>query len=266
MIIRNRKILIFIVCILALIITVAVTKKVQEINTEKENSALYEEALRLFEEGNIELAEKKLEDIEEFYYKDKQELLEMCLSVKYYRDGNYWAAYVFATSEFEYLSEDEVKRASEYEEKVKEAYYEYKAEQDRIAEEKYQEAVAKGVPFEGMRESDIHKNNNGKYDIEVVKYTGFNNEHPNMHVYYYLIKGTKRIWCVVKCDDGKVLAVENYHYQLNRYFDSSQYGSNYDPDPFDADNYSNAEDFYDDHYDDFFDYEEAEDYYNDHDD
>ena len=35
-------------------------------------------------------------------------------------------------------------------------------------------------------------------------------------------------------------------------------------DPYDVNNYSNEEDFYDDHYDDFMDYYEAEDYYNEH--
>lgn len=37
-----------------------------------------------------------------------------------------------------------------------------------------------------------------------------------------------------------------------------------DDDPYNAKDYSNEEDFYYDHYDDFFDYEEAEDYYNEH--
>ena len=39
-----------------------------------------------------------------------------------------------------------------------------------------------------------------------------------------------------------------------------------DDDPYNAKDYSNEEDFYYDHYDDFFDYEEAEDYYNEYND
>ena len=37
-----------------------------------------------------------------------------------------------------------------------------------------------------------------------------------------------------------------------------------DDDPYDVNDYSSEEDFYDDHYDDFFDYYDAEDYYNEH--
>ena len=37
-----------------------------------------------------------------------------------------------------------------------------------------------------------------------------------------------------------------------------------DDDPYDAASYSNEEDFYDDHYDDFFDYYDAEQYWRDH--
>ena len=41
---------------------------------------------------------------------------------------------------------------------------------------------------------------------------------------------------------------------------------NDDDDPYNAKDYSNEEDFYYDHYDDFFDYYDAEDYYNEHND
>ena len=39
---------------------------------------------------------------------------------------------------------------------------------------------------------------------------------------------------------------------------------NDDKDPYNAADFGNAEDFYDEHYDDFFDYYDAEDYWNDH--
>lgn len=37
-----------------------------------------------------------------------------------------------------------------------------------------------------------------------------------------------------------------------------------DDDPYNVNDYASEEDFYDDHYDDFFDYYDAEDYYNEH--
>lgn len=44
------------------------------------------------------------------------------------------------------------------------------------------------------------------------------------------------------------------------------YSKDDDHDPYNAKDYSNEEDFYYDHYDDFFDYYDAEDYYNEHND
>ena len=66
---------------------------------------------------------------------------------------------------------------------------------------------------------------------------------------------------------------EKYKNYTSSYKDSSSYTftpyrspSKDDDDPYNAKDYSNEEDFYYDHYDDFFDYYDAEDYYNEHND
>ena len=67
---------------------------------------------------------------------------------------------------------------------------------------------------------------------------------------------------------------KKYEDYTSSYKDSSYYtftpykssSKDDDDDPYNAKDYSNEEDFYYDHYDDFFDYEEAEDYYNEYDD
>jgi len=53
------------------------------------------------------------------------------------------------------------------------------------------------------------------------------------------------------------------YYTPSKSYKSSS-GTNAKSDPYDAKDYSNEDDFYDDHYDDFFDYYDAEDYYNRH--
>lgn len=259
MISLNKKAKLVIAIIAIIIVAILISSK---IITEKRNSDLYNEAINYFADGNIELTRERLKSIEDPIYKDKQQLLDLCRSVQYYRNGLYFSAWCYVSLNFEYLNEEEIKRVSDYEEKVKQAYFDEIDEQERIAEANYQARVAEGFPFVGMRESDIYKNNNGEYDIRKVVYTHFNREHPNMHVYYYLRYGSNRIFYVVKCDGGVVLYIENY-YERNKYFDYSKRGTTHpDDDPYGAGGYSNAEDFYDDHYDDFFDYEEAEAYYN----
>ena len=65
---------------------------------------------------------------------------------------------------------------------------------------------------------------------------------------------------------------EKYKNYTSSYKDSSSYtftpyrSPSKDDDPYNAKDYSNEEDFYYDHYDDFFDYYDAEDYYNEHND
>ena len=53
------------------------------------------------------------------------------------------------------------------------------------------------------------------------------------------------------------------YYTPSKSYKSSN-SKNTKSDPYNAKDYSNEEDFYDDHYDDFFDYYDAEDYYNRH--
>lgn len=53
------------------------------------------------------------------------------------------------------------------------------------------------------------------------------------------------------------------YYTPSKSYKSSS-SKNTKSDPYNAKDYSNEEDFYDDHYDDFFDYYDAEDYYNEH--
>ena len=48
------------------------------------------------------------------------------------------------------------------------------------------------------------------------------------------------------------------------YGSSKKSSSSKTDDPYDVNGFSNAEDFYDEHYDDFFDYYDAESYYDDH--
>ncbi len=72
-----------------------------------------------------------------------------------------------------------------------------------------------------------------------------------------------------RCVNGKVIQVwdeRNSPHKPYGSYSGSGSTNKKDDDPYNATDYAHPEDFYYDHYDDFFDYEDAEDYYNEHDD
>ena len=69
-----------------------------------------------------------------------------------------------------------------------------------------------------------------------------------------------------KNDDDKTNYTSSYNTSSYSFTPYKPPSKDNDDDPYNAKDYSNEEDFYYDHYDDFFDYEEAEDYYNEHND
>ena len=88
------------------------------------------------------------------------------------------------------------------------------------------------------------------------------------------------MWMIVtissSCEKSNSCHSSSYHsYSSSNYNRNSSFGSyNYNSsskskksassDPFNAKDYYDADDFYEDNYDDFWDYEDAEDYYNEH--
>ena len=156
-----------------------------------------------------------------------------------------------------------------------------KAEELRIQIEKSnQEFLASlktKIPYEGMSEKYIDSTIMGKhhkYKNEVVG-GGMRWETTVQKYYWENIEGDTILY--VDCEDGVVKDVIKYgvdyfwtsdgrpiYSAVNPYRHSKKKSStkkSYD-DPYDVNDYSSPEDFYDDNYDDFWDYEEAEDYYN----
>ena len=69
-----------------------------------------------------------------------------------------------------------------------------------------------------------------------------------------------------KNDDDKTNYTSSYNTSSYSFTPYKPPSKDDDDDPYNAKDYSNEEDFYYDHYDDFFDYYDAEDYYNEHND
>ena len=128
----------------------------------------------------------------------------------------------------------------------------------------YQEKLDKGVPFVGMMESDLGKTHIGYLDGE--KEIDFDNYEylPWAYLYHY-VNTKKQLLMTVRCRDGVVTNVYDYRDKplttkppFQTYHSSS---SSSDDDPYNARDYVDAWDFYEDNYDDFDNFEDAEMYY-----
>ena len=120
------------------------------------------------------------------------------------------------------------------------------------------------IPYIGMSESRIDSTSLG-----TAKRRGHtNNEMINGQVYpaylYDFYCGNTLVF-TARCVQGRVYNVWDYRYSTTttyRYTTKRHTTKKYDE--YDVYDYSNEEDFYYDHYDDFYDYYDAEDYYNEH--
>ncbi len=131
-----------------------------------------------------------------------------------------------------------------------------------------------GVPYEGMAESEVEFTSLGNAD-EVEACTDFyklNAKH-RWKEYKWKENGKTVFKVTIRYFDyEKDCAVPGFVSDVCDWRDS--YKSNKTTtkkhttttDPYNAKDYNNEDDFYDDHYDDFADYNEAEEYYNDHND
>jgi hypothetical protein len=116
------------------------------------------------------------------------------------------------------------------------------------------------VPYVGMSQDMINHTELGKayyHKSEVRTYA-----HKNHRIYtYYFTSADGETSYTVKCENDKVTSVSTSPV-IKRHNGSGS--SSKKSDPYNASDYTDADDFYYDHKDDFYDYEDAEDYYKKH--
>lgn len=162
-------------------------------------------------------------------------------------------------------------------------YEKYVAEKERIAElerqkqiQETKERLKKSIPYEGMSESYINYTLMGNYhDKERVIVGKGKRSEFSKNEYRWKNSSGKTI-LYVECRDGVVTDVSKYWedkywtsdgkpiYSGQREgYSSSSNGKKkvYNDDSYNVNDYYDAEDFYEDYYDDFYDYEDAEDYF-----
>ena len=224
----------------------------------------------------LDIANKEECDKEDFYYDVKYDKSASA----YYKDSTYLYAYSFAMSEYntsksmnyidrylELIPDNYSKTLSDeinaFKEKFGKEYEEYLLEQARKREIEEDKKIRSSVPFVGMSESRINDTILGT-NYEIVHNSEYiKGEKVRANIYRFK-KGNGIIF-VARCLQGKVVKVIDYRddpWVIPSSSSTSYKSKSDDDDPYNVNDYSTPEDFYDDNYDDFWDYEEAEDYYN----
>lgn len=255
----------------------------------------YNEAISMIQNGSYEEALDGLEkvnqnviDRDDFYWDVKLGSLEEC-----YKNTVY--LYAYAKAQLEYNSETKYmaivndclelipesydgelsEEINTFKGNFKPQYDEYLAQKEREAEaakaeqQKYEKEYVAGlknkIPYKGMREKYIN-----------LTAAGNANKHTGDKYYWYSDNGKDMVLCVV-CEDGVVTDVTKYYEKV--YWTSNgmpkfwavrqtpskkSSSTKKKDDPYNVGDYSDAEDFYEDNYDDFDDYDEAEEYYDSH--
>ena len=215
----------------------------------------YELSLEQMESGELKEAVETIKSMRDLDYKDSTNLLWLCYSAINYRNNDLKGAYDMSRElSFKHLDKEELAKIEEYLQKVEHDY-------DTIWYVNYKAQVEKGMPFVDMKEEEIYTVCGDEYYIsKSYKSMKIGSSWKTVAVYKYQSHYASSTYIIAYCRNGEVIEVEDHRKNPIPY----KYGSkgNADYDPYGAGSYSNAEDFYDDHYDDFFDYEEAEDYFN----
>lgn len=138
---------------------------------------------------------------------------------------------------------------------------------EKKAEEERQERMRRsreGIPYVGVSESYISMTSLGAPSSDVRhNYECISGEQYLANLYDYKENGHTIF--TARCVQSKVIQVwDNRGQDTSRPAYRPSTSSKSDDDPYDVNDYHHAEDFYYDHYDDFFDYYDAEDYFNKH--
>lgn len=235
--------------------------------------AVYKEALNLMDNDNYSDAFDKLESISSENYKDTLELMNLCNAHIEYDAGETERPY-YTMRDLNLKDQEEwrMNKVRSFKDDVDRRYYDYceklRMEEEARKEQEYRASVRNGVPFVGMKESDIACTSLGRPSPN----TRGNTECIRGEIYqatlYDFLNDDGKVIFTARCIQGKVTEVwderDNPHnpHGFGNSGGSSSGHSGKKNDPYNVYDYNDPEDFYEDNYDDFEDIEDAEDYWN----
>ncbi len=222
-----------------------------------DREATYQAGRAAVAQGDYDAGFTILEPLQYQNYKDAQTLYEICVSLRAYKYGSYSVAYwhildVHPTG----LTQEEQARLDAYRAFLEAQYSaEISAELDAIDDARAQ-ARKDGVPYIGMRERDIHSTSLGRASKIVVGAAVTVDGQSYTSYYYFFMQDGRQVYRA-RCAAGRVISVRDLG-------SGAAQRQQDDDDPYHASDYYGEDDFYEDHYDDFYDYEDAADYWYDH--
>lgn len=225
----------------------------------------YDQAEILIVQEKYEEALANLKKIESKNIKDTKSLINLCEAhIAYSENDLAMAWFKLSYVSLHNQTNAQKEKVEAFKETVNEKFNKYIAEETKKEEKERKKKIISKVPFVGMSESEIEYTSLGKPSSKVRH----NKQRINGKAYtanlYDFKVGTKIIFTAI-CVRGKVTEVwDKRNEQKNTYIPSKKKKIDSNDDPYNANEYSDAEDFYDDYYDDFYDFEDAEDYYNEH--
>ncbi|MCQ2353490.1 MAG: hypothetical protein MJ102_00110 [Clostridia bacterium] len=249
-------------CIFGAVIAGLIT--ISAVNTSKLANA-YDKAVSLVDIGSYKEAKELFEEIEEKNYHDTSAYILLCEAHIDYERGYISSAYYDMNKvRFSYLSSEQDKVVNDFVKTLKAEYDVYLKEKSEADAKAYRDRITYGVPYVGMSESEIKNTSLGAPSSNVRHNSEMINGERYIANLYDFKSGNKTIF-TARCVKGRVTEVWDHRSDpVVPYTPKKNTKSKSDDDPYDVNDYSNEEDFYYDHYDDFFDYYDAEDYYNEH--
>ena len=247
-------------CIFGVIITVIIS--MSAINSSK-LSDTYNKAVALVDNGSYKEAVEMFEEIADKDYHDTGAYISLCKAHLDYDRGYISSAYYDMNKvRFSCLSSEQEKTVNDFVATLKDEYDVYLKEKAEAEAKAYRDRITYGVPYVGMPESEIKNTSLGAPSSDVRhNYECISGEQYLANLYDFK-SGNKTIF-TARCVQGRVTEVWDHRSDpIIPYIPKKS--TKTDNDPYDVNDYYNEEDFYYDHYDDFFDYYDAEDYYNEH--
>lgn len=270
---KKRKVALIIAIIVILIIAFPMIKK----------EVAYQEAKSYLRKRDYQTAQKCFDDLDG--YRESKEFFCYIKAIRAYKSSNFSVAYVYLDeadindNEFkDELQAFEIEFAKAYDNYMKESAQKAEKEQKEKEEREEKEIINK-LPYEGMNEKYLDKTKLGKYGDYYINYKVENGKQIERQVYNWYTKEGSLIFRAV-VDKSYVTSTSKFY--ESKYWNGDDLKNGVLPggrkksktykkqestkfvDEYNVNDYSNEDDFYYDHYDDFYDYYEAEDYYRDH--
>lgn len=261
---KTKKMILYI-CIGIIAAAAAIAMIYLNISHDVKQEKIYYDAIALVEDGSYDEAKTLFQSIETQSYRDAWAFQCLCDALMSYENGHILDAHDSIDGvSFHNLSPEQQKALDAFKETLEQEYEVALAKQMELEQKAHAARIRRGVPFIGMSEKDIAHTSLGAPSGEVRHNTEISNGQCYTANLYDFKEGNAIIFSA-RCVQGRVTQIwDRRDHPETPYIPKQNKKTTTEDDPYHAKDYADAEDLYDDYYDEFFDYYDAEEYYRDH--